>query len=155
MSSKWDHRFMRVAREVSTWSKDRATKVGAVLVRNKRIIATGYNGFATGVNDDVEERHERPLKYPLTLHAEQNAILSAARFGQATEGCVMYVCSRTPCAVCTNAMVNAGIKECVVETLEPSKRKEADWEVQHKATEIVRNESGIIVRLLEPESREG
>ena len=64
MSLKWDQRFLRLALEIASWSKDESTKVGSVVVGPKREIrSTGYNGIPRGVDDDVAARHERPLKY--------------------------------------------------------------------------------------------
>jgi len=80
----WNRYFLDLAALAATRSKDHSTKVGAVIVDTMRnVIATGYNGFPAGINDDLEERHQRPMKYFYTVHAEENAILSAARRGAA------------------------------------------------------------------------
>lgn len=71
---KWDRHFIRIAREVASISKDPSTKVGVVLVKNRRIIGTGYNGFPEGIADTPERLNDRPTKYKLMLHAEENAI---------------------------------------------------------------------------------
>ena len=82
--SKWDVRFLRLALEVSTWSKDRSTQVGAVIVGEDRSPGPyGYNGFPRIIDDEKEERHIRPTKYDWTEHAERNAIYNAARMGVA------------------------------------------------------------------------
>jgi dCMP deaminase len=61
MTKKWDKRFMELAKQVSTWSKDKSTGVGAVIVNDKKkVLSLGFNGFPRGVDDDVESRHERP-----------------------------------------------------------------------------------------------
>src|SRR5678816_3286831 len=87
----WDIRFLREAARIATWSKDRSTKVGCVIVGPSREIrSTGYNGFPRGVNDDVDERHARPMKYAYCEHAERNAIYNAARVGIPLEGCTLY-----------------------------------------------------------------
>lgn len=112
--NKWDYRFMELADMVSTWSKDKSTKVGAVIVNGEDLnpISLGYNGFPKGVNDYVVERHERPLKYEYTVHAEQNAIANAAKNGQSTKNCTMYV-NLFPCPRCAGLIVNAGITEVI------------------------------------------
>jgi dCMP deaminase len=84
--NKWDERFVRIAQEVASWSKDPGTKVGAVLVNDKRILATGYNGFPSGISDSLERYMEREVKLAYTVHAEVNALLNAARNGAETEG---------------------------------------------------------------------
>ena len=133
-----DEYHMGLARHVAERSKDRSVHVGAVIVGpENEIRSTGYNGFPRGIMDDVDERHDRPLKYPLTVHAEQNAIVNAARVGTPVKGCVMYVSGRVSCGDCMGLIVNAGITTVVVETLEPSKREDGPWVVQHRATEIM------------------
>lgn len=150
MNAKWDKRFMELARHISTWSKDRTTKIGAVLVGpNKEVRSTGFNGFPRKVNDDVEERHQRPTKYFFVEHAERNIIFHAARTGVTTEGCILYVAGRPPCADCARAIVQAGIMEVVVETLEHKSRPEIDWEANTKAAMEMLQEAGVIVRVVE------
>lgn len=95
--------------EVAQWSKDRSSKVGAVIVKDREIVTTGYNGFPRGCNDDNEDRHIRPEKYHWTLHAELNAVINAARQGKSTLVCDMYV-NWYPCDHCSGVIVNAGIK---------------------------------------------
>ena len=101
---KWDERFLRLAREISTWSKDRSTRVGAVIIgEDKTPGPYGFNGFPRFVDDDRESRHERPEKYKWTEHAERNAIYNAARIGVPLKGCTMYV-THMPCADCARAI---------------------------------------------------
>jgi len=114
MRPSWDRYFLDLATLASTRSKDRSTKVGAVIVDPKRnVVSTGYNGFPAGIDDDVEARHERPAKYLYTCHAEENAILSAARRGVAVEGCTIYA-THQPCSRCARGIVQVGIVRVVV-----------------------------------------
>jgi len=108
----WNSKFMSIAKDVSQWSKDRSVGVGAVIVKNNRIISTGYNGFPEGLDDEKSERHQRPDKYSWTVHAEENAIISCARIGVSTQDAVMY-CTWFPCAGCARMIVNAGIKKII------------------------------------------
>ena len=84
----WAEFFIRGALWVSTKSKDRSTKVGAMAVNwdSKAVLGFGYNGFPRGVNDDLDERHARPAKYGYTEHAERNLCYNSARHGIALEG---------------------------------------------------------------------
>lgn len=108
--TKWDVRFMRLADlEIAQWSKDRSSKVGAVIVKDREVISTGYNGFPRGCDDDLEARHERPEKYNWTIHAEPNAIINAARQGKSTLDCDMYL-NWFPCEQCAGFIIQAGIK---------------------------------------------
>ena len=113
LKTDWDERFMQLALHVASWSKDRSTKVGAIVVGPDNIVRTmGYNGFPRGVDDNVEGRHDRPLKYRWTEHAERNAIYNAARTGVSLDGCRMYL-PWFPCMDCARAIVQAGISELI------------------------------------------
>ena len=116
----WDTRWMDLAKLVASWSKDKSTKVGAVIVdRRNVILAIGWNGFPRYVDDDVEERHERPIKYKWTEHAERNAIYNAASKGIEVLDSTIYI-PWYPCADCARAIIQSGIVEVVV--IEP------DWD---------------------------
>jgi dCMP deaminase len=109
----WDEYFSNLAEAVALKSKDRSTKVGCVLVGPEHEIrSTGFNGFPRGVNDDIEERHERPEKYFWTEHAERNAVYAAARTGAHLKDCTAYV-TLAPCMDCARALIQSGIT-CVV-----------------------------------------
>ena len=107
---KWHQRFLRLAYEVATWSHDPSTKVGCVLVRDKRVISTGYNGLPKNLSDDVNRLLDREKKYEMVVHAEVNAVTTAALHGISTEGCLAYVTFH-PCSRCVAVLINAGIKE--------------------------------------------
>lgn len=105
--NKWDKRFMDLAIYISSWSKDKSRKVGAVIVdiNWKTVVSLGYNGFPRGINDNNLERYKRPQKYAWTEHAEKNAILNADR---RLNGCAIYV-PWHPCSGCSRAIINSGI----------------------------------------------
>ena len=109
----WDDYFMNIAVLVSSRSKDRSTKVGSVIVKDRIILSTGYNGFPRGVNDDLDERHERPLKYQFTCHSEENAIFNAARIGAKIDGSDIYV-TLHPCTGCAKAIIQSQIKRVFI-----------------------------------------
>jgi dCMP deaminase len=107
----WDARFLLLARHIAQWSKDPSTKVGCVVVGpDREIRSTGFNGFPRGIQDSAERLHDRERKYPLVCHAEENAIMHAARIGVALKGCVAYV-TWPPCTRCARSLVQAGISE--------------------------------------------
>jgi len=110
---KWQNRFLAVAENVALWSKDISTKVGCVIVKDKRIISTGYNGIPRGVKEDIE-RQDRPVKYFYFEHAERNAIYNCAREGISTEGSSLFIVPFSPCSDCARAVIQAGIKEVYV-----------------------------------------
>jgi dCMP deaminase len=97
MINKWDTRFLDLAALVASWSKDPSTKVGAVIVRPDRTVASlGYNGFPRGVADTESRYEDRETKYQLVVHAEANAIISA---GESVKGMTMYG-TLFPCCDC-------------------------------------------------------
>jgi dCMP deaminase len=101
-----------MARFVATKSKDKSTKCGCVLVRNKAVISSGYNGLCSGMKYTGKEE-ERPYKYLVMEHAERNSVFLAAKNGNATGGCIAYI-TGPPCCDCARALVQAGICQVIV-----------------------------------------
>ena len=110
MTNKWHARFLEMAKLVSTWSKD-STQVGAVIVRGKHILTTGYNGFPAKLNDDPARIADRTTKLKYTVHAEMNAILQATQHGLNLTGATLYVYGLPPCTECAKHIVASGISE--------------------------------------------
>lgn len=109
--NKWDKHFLSFAKFVSTVSKDPSKKVGAVLVSpERRVVSTGYNGFARGVIDSPERYNDRETKLRMVLHAEENAISFAK---QDLTGHSLFVFPTAPCAHCASVIIQAGIKRVV------------------------------------------
>ena len=108
----WDKRFLRIAEEIKTWSKDPGTKVGSVIVNSRRILATGYNGFAQNLSDSLDRYMDRDFKLLTVLHSEVNAILNAAKNGTKVEGSTLYV-TFPPCSQCASAVIQAGVAKVV------------------------------------------
>jgi dCMP deaminase len=114
----WIERWFVLCDEIGSWSKDKSTKIGCVIVgQHNQILSSGYNGFPRGVDDVKPERHERPAKYLWTEHAERNAIYNAARHGVALEGSIMYI-RWFPCCDCARAIIQSGISRLVA--IDPS-----------------------------------
>ena len=122
--NKWDERFMSLAETVAEWSScyQQNRHVGAVAVKDKRVLTTGYNGAPAGI-ESCAERGEclRRVKNIASgtmqevcyaVHAEQNAICQAAKLGISLEGAVMYV-THQPCVICTRMIINSGIKKVI------------------------------------------
>lgn len=115
INSKWDNRFMKLAREISTWSKDPSSKIGAVIVNDDRqILATGYNGFPRGIEDTDQRLNDREQKYPRIVHAEMNALMHALHSGVSVKGATIYVYGLPVCPECTKSIIQAGIKRVVM-----------------------------------------
>lgn len=135
---KWDRRFLNLAREVSTWSKDEGTKVGSVITKGKERPIVGYNGFPQGVEDTAERLTDYHLKHKLVVHAEANALLSAHRD---LTGHTLY-CNYPPCIRCTVLIIRTGITRVV--TLQSSAEKMAKHHVDIELSKAVFTEAGII-----------
>lgn len=119
-SMSWDDYFMAMATQVGTKSKDRSTKVGCVIVGpNNEVRTTGYNGFPRGANDNIDARHQRPLKYKWIEHSERNALYNAARNGIKTDGCRLYI-HHFPCTDCVRGLWQSGIVEIITRAPEPA-----------------------------------
>jgi dCMP deaminase len=111
--AKWDLRFLELAWHISAWSKDPSTKVGCVVVgADREIRSTGFNGFPRGIDDRTELLMDKELKYPMICHAEENAIMHAARIGVPLKETTLYV-NWHPCSRCVRSMIQAGIKRVV------------------------------------------
>lgn len=142
----WDEYFMDITRRVATRSTCLRRAVGAILVHDKRIIASGYNGGPSGLAHCLDigclreklgipsgQQHELCRG----IHAEQNAIIQAARYGVSIEGATLY-CTTQPCTQCTKMLINAGITEIVY----------AEGYPDDLARKLL-DESGIVVRRFE------
>jgi dCMP deaminase len=117
----WDVYFINVAQLISNRCTCLRRKVGAVLVKDKQILATGYNGAPTGVSHCDEKgclRQELDIpsgqRHEICrgLHAEQNVLLQAARHGVSTKGSILYI-THAPCSICAKMIINAGIEEII------------------------------------------
>jgi len=107
----WDQYFMLQAALLSSRSTCKRLSVGAVLVRDRRIIGSGYNGAVSGDEHCIDsECYLRDGHCVRTIHAEMNALLQCAKFGTSTDGAVVYV-TDFPCLQCTKSLLQAGIKQ--------------------------------------------
>lgn len=135
---KWDKRFLSLAQNVSTWSKDPSTKVGAVIVDDKRrIVSVGYNGFAAKV-DDIEERYnDRSIKYEMIIHGEINAILFANRD---LSGCTLYTYPFMPCSRCAAIVIQSGINRVVAPYSD-----DARWKTSFELSQKMFQEANVLL----------
>jgi dCMP deaminase len=115
MKTSWDLFYIKLAQLWADKSKDRSTGVGAVIVGpDMEQRSAGYNGFPRHVDDSIDCRHDRPLKYEYTEHAERNAIYNAARMGTPLKGCIMYLnWWPWPCPDCARGIIQTGITEVI------------------------------------------
>ncbi len=149
---KWDRRFMDIAHDVASWSScyQENRQVGAVIAKNKRIMTTGYNGASAGIKSCKEKGYclRRKLDIPsgtrhevcYATHAEQNAIIQAAKMGICIDGATLY-CTHQPCSICTKMIINSGISRVVYEAGYPD-----DFSLE------LFEEAGVLIEKLEPET---
>lgn len=114
--NKWTRRYLDIAKEVSTWSKDPSKQIGAVAVGDKgQILSQGYNGFPRGVKDTDERYNNREEKYKYVVHGEMNCIYNACNSGVSLNGATLYVTGLPVCSECAKGIIQVGIKKVVME----------------------------------------
>ena len=135
-------KFLPDAQAARGRSKDGSTKVGAVVIDDDfNVRVSGYNGMPRGVNDNIDARHDRPIKYLYFSHAEENCIAQAARVGVSLKGCTLLVTSLFPCTTCSRLIIQSGIKR----VLAPSKAENARWDDQAIVALEMLTEAGVEV----------
>jgi dCMP deaminase len=153
----WDKYYYNICIDAAELSKCWSRQIGAILVRDKCIVATGFNAPPRGITDCghrsdldpkfVKERtcprksmgftSGKGLEYCTAAHAEENAILMCARLGIEAKGTTMYVCCGIPCNFCMVKIINVGIENLVCTSME----------LYHETSQFLLDESGINVRL--------
>jgi len=128
-------------------SKDPRTKIGAVLVKDKNVIGTGYNGFARKVLDLPDRYTDRELKYKFVVHAEANSVLTCARLGISTMNSVLYT-NGIPCNECMKSIIQGGIIEIIIHKQWPEMSSEK-WIEAVKISKIMLEETGVKIRELD------
>lgn len=147
----WHEYFMMLAKLVSVRSTCNSRKIGAVIVRNNRILATGYNGAVHGaphcsdkgpdfcLRRSIGAHDAEKYNYCLSSHAEVNAVNQAARFGTPLENATLY-CTLEPCNWCFKQLIQAGIREIYFESPYDSKNRDFDlfWRQTMKTNKEIR-----------------
>ena len=142
--NKWQVRYLNLAKEVSTWSKDPSRKIGAVAVgKNGQVLSQGFNGFPRGILDSNERYNDRETKYKYVVHAEMNCIYNATLNGVSLEGSTLYVWGLPVCSECAKGIIQVGIKEIYWSTEE---EVPPIWKESLKLTTDLFNETGLTFR---------
>jgi dCMP deaminase len=129
-SSMWSDKYIKLAKEISTWSKDTSTKIGAVVVgADGQILSQGFNGFPRGIKDSEERLNNRERKYELVVHGEMNAIYNASLNGVSLKDSTIYVYGLPTCNECAKGIIQVGIKKVVA--MRPAKYN-SDWDKSNK-----------------------
>lgn len=126
----WGDRYINLAKEISTWSKDPSTKVGAVVIGNNgEVLSQGYNGFPRSIKDTPQRLKDREKKYNLVVHAEMNAIYNASLNGVSLKGSTLYVYGLPICNECAKGVIQVGIDK-VIATRPSDYNKEWDESIK-------------------------
>jgi len=138
----WGDRYTDLAKEISTWSKDPSTKVGAVVIgKDGQVLSQGFNGFPRRIRDTEERFNDRERKYELVVHAEMNAIYNASLSGVSLRGATLYVYGLPICNECAKGIIQVGIRKVVA--CRP-KEYNSDWDKSNKLAEELFNEAEVM-----------
>ena len=143
LSNKWDKRYMDLAKQVGTWSKDPSKKIGAIAIGSKgQVLAQGYNGFPRGIDDNESRLNNKETKYKYVVHAEMNLIYNATFNGISLNGSTVYVSGLPVCSECAKGLIQVGVKQIVMskDSLEGADEK---WLDSFELTIALINEAGI------------
>ena len=141
MLNKWDKRFIKVAKEVASWSKDPSKKIGCIAVKDRRTIATGFNGFPRGIADISDRLQDRDLKYRYVVHAKMNCIYNASYHGVSLDGSTFYIYGLPVCSECAKGIIQVGVKRVVWKSM--TKEIPAKWWDSSMITEEMFLEAGV------------
>jgi len=142
MINKWTERFLNIAKEVSTWSADPSTKIGAVIVNNdKRILVTGYNGFPRSIIDSSERLEVKEEKYKFVVHGEMNCIYNACLNGLSLNNTTLYVSGLPVCSECAKGIIQVGIGTVI--TQYDTAKVNPNWAESNKLTKQLFNEASV------------
>ena len=153
-SLKWHTRFMDLATEIGSWSKDPSMKVGSVIVdADRTILGTGYNGFPRGVDDSEDWLNHRPTKYMTVIHAELNAILSS-HVVLKHHAPTLYCSTGVPCPDCMKHIIQAGVVRVVfppqfIRNGSTPTNSAVDWDERAQHSRIMAAQSGVELVLLD------
>jgi len=140
-SKEWSDKYMRLAKEISTWSKDPKRKVGAIVVgEDGQILSQGFNGFPRGIKDNPERLNNRERKHNLMVHGEMNAIYNATLNGVSLKNSTLYVYGLPTCNECAKGIIQVGIKKVVA--MRP-KEYNGRWDESIKSASALFNEAEI------------
>lgn len=138
-NTKWDKRFLEMAQGVSKWSKDPSRQIGAIAVKNRNVIAQGYNGFPRGIDDDPVRYDDREMKYKYVVHAEMNCIFNASFNGVSLEGSDLYVWGLPICSDCAKGIIQVGVERVVM----PEQDVPPHWKESWNFSKSMFKEAGV------------
>lgn len=144
-SEKWNKRYLKLAKEISTWSIDPSTKIGAIAVGDSgQVLAQGYNGFPRKVLDSPTRYNTRELKYKFVVHAEMNVIFNASLNGVSLKDSTLFIYGLHPCHECAKGIIQSGIAKVVI-----SDRSSPDrWKESFDIAKTMLDEAGVYLETM-------
>ena len=138
----WGDKYIHLAKEISTWSKDPSTKVGAIVIgEHGQLLSQGYNGFPRGIKDSDERLNNRERKYEVVVHAEMNAIYNASLTGVSLKGATLYVYGLPICNECAKGIIQVGIRKVIATR---PKIYNSQWDKSNKLAEELFSEAEVM-----------
>lgn len=137
----WDERWLTISSAYAEFSKDPSKKIGAVIVKDNRVISAGWNGLPRNIEDTKERLTNKDVKYSMIVHAELNAVFNAAYHGQSINESTLYVYGLPPCSNCVKGLIQTGIKR-IVAFYDPAGVNEK-WRTEQELSVILMKEAGI------------
>ena len=140
MDSKWKQRYLNLAKEVASWSKDPSRKIGTVAIGDRgQVLSQGYNGFPRLINDTEERYSNREIKYKYVVHAEMNVIYNASMNGVSLRDSTMFIHGLPACSECAKGMIQVGCKHIVMPRIE----RAGNWKDSCELTLSLFEEAGV------------
>lgn len=150
---KWKTRYLQLAKQVATWSKDPSRKIGCVAIGSKgQVLSQGFNGFARGVHDHTERLNDRQEKYKFIIHAEMNAIFNATLNGVSLCDSDMYVYGLPVCNECAKGIIQVGVKRVFIST--DGETVPDNWLESWEFSQRMMQEAGVEIELLTEKLKE-
>jgi dCMP deaminase len=138
---KWHGRYLELAQQIASWSKDPSSKIGAIAVGSKgQVLAQGYNGFPRGIEDTESRFENKELKYKYVVHAEMNLIYNASYNGVSLDGSTVYVTGLPVCSECAKGLIQVGVQQVIMPTQEDTPDK---WVQSFKLSKELFEEAGV------------
>ena len=138
---KWHDRYLELAQQIASWSKDPSSKIGAIAVGSKgQVLAQGYNGFPRGIEDSEIRFENKELKYKYVVHAEMNLIYNASYNGVSLDGSTVYITGLPVCSECAKGLIQVGVREVIMPIQEDTPDK---WVQSFKLSKELFEEAGV------------
>lgn len=142
--NEWTRRYLQLAKQVSTWSKDPSRQIGAVAVSKERqVLSTGYNGFPRNIADSTARLSNREEKYKYVVHAEMNCIYNACYNGISLRGSTLYIYGLPVCSECAKGIIQVGVSKVIMQ--DPDYETDnSKWQESYELSKKMFSEAGVI-----------